>query len=59
MFDKWRERRRKKREEEEEVSEIIGAGKTAEEHGQIGKDEEISAEAWIIASRGRGQIPPG
>jgi len=57
MFDKWRERRRKKREEEEEVSEIIGAGKQEEEHGQVGKDEDISPEAWITASRGRGQLP--
>ena len=58
MFDKWRERRRKKREEDERVSEIIGEGKREEEHGQIGRDEDISPEAWITALRGRGQFPP-
>ena len=47
-----------KREEERRVSEIIGAGKHHDEAGQIGKDEDVPADATIVASRGGKLIPP-
>lgn len=53
MFDKSRERRRKKREEEERISEIIGAGKDLEEHGQVGREQDVPEDAWTIAQRGQ------
>jgi hypothetical protein len=59
MFDTWRERRRRKREEKRRVSDIIGAGKERDEAGQVGKDEEVPADATIIATRGGKFTTPG
>ena len=53
MFDEWRERRRKKREKDEEISEIIGAGKDHEGHGQLGREQDVPEDGWIIAQRGQ------